>query len=178
MHHRQRADSDHQIGLVSLQDLLQRSRDKPWLAVAAIVGADDEFVGVVPEFVLPEHEILGTEAHDCRCAITGFLERPQLRIDRSDAQAAANQHDMSHLFDVLRQAQGTDKIRELVAFAVFVAHLARRLAERLHDNRDRSALAVVVGNRQWDALAPLVEAHHDEVTGQSGLRHVGSINIP
>ena len=178
VHHRQRADGNHEIGFVTLDDLLQGGGDEPLLAVAAVVGADDKLVGVVPELVLPEHEVLGPEPHDRRGAVAGFLERAKLRVNRGDAEAAADQHHMARLSDVLRQAERAGEIRKHVASAVFVAHLARRLAERLHDNRDRAALAVVVGDRQRNALAPLVKAQHDEVTGLRRLGHVWGVDLP
>src|SRR3954449_11524564 len=98
------------------------------------VGADDEFVRVFPELVLPEHQAPGAETHNRRGARAGFLERPQLREDRGDAEAAADKNHMLCLADMLRQAERTDEILDGVAGLVLVAHFARRLAERLDDD--------------------------------------------
>ena len=53
----------------------------------------------------------------------------------------------------------------------FLLHLARGLADRLDDQRDRAALAVEVGDGQRDALAVLVEHDDDELPGPGGARH-------
>ena len=88
-------------GLSFSQDLLQRRGDEAGLAVGAVVGADDEVVAVLPELVLPEHEVLVPEADDAGGAVARLLEGAQLRVDRRDAEAAAHEHDVA---DLLRRA--------------------------------------------------------------------------
>ena len=130
------------------------------------------------ELVFPEHQILGAEPHDAGGAVAGRLEGAQLRIDRCDAKAAADQHHMADLLDMLRQAERADEIVEAVARLVVVAHLPRRLAERLDDNGDCALVAVVVGDRQRNPLAALVQADHDEVTGLRRLSDIGGRDLP
>ena len=73
VHHRERPDGDHEVGLVLLEDLLQRRRDEAGLAVGAVVGADDEVVAVRAE-LLPEDEILVPEADDAGGAVPASLK--------------------------------------------------------------------------------------------------------
>ncbi len=178
IHHRHRTNRDHEIRLVVFQDVLQRGGDEAGPAIAAIIGADEQVVGMVAEFVFPEHQVLGAEAHDRGGAIAGRLETTQLRIDRRDAETAPDQHDMADLVDMLRQTQRADEIRKLVAFVEVVAHLVRGLAERLHDQGDRAAFAVIVGDRQRDALAPIVKAQHHEMSGQRRMSDIGGVDFP
>ncbi len=178
IHHRHRADRDDEVGLVVFQHVLQRGGDEAGPAVAAVIGADQQVVGIVAEFVFPEHEVLVAEAHDGGGAIAGRLEAAQLRIDRSNAEAAADQHDVADLPDVLRQAERADEVLELVALLEVVAHLVRRLPEGLHDQGDGAAFAVIVGDRQRNALAAIVKAQHHEVSGKRGVRDVGGVDLP
>jgi hypothetical protein len=119
-----------------LQHLLQRGGHEARAAVAAVVGADDEVVAVAGEPLLPEHQVLVAKADDAGGAVAGLLEGAQLREDRRDAEAAADQHHVADLVDMLRQAERADEVGEGVALLVVVAHLQRRLAERLDHHGD------------------------------------------
>ena len=160
------------------QDLLQRRGDEAGLAVGAVVGADDEVVAVLLELVLPEDEVLVPEADDAGGAVPGLLEGAQLRVDRRDAEAAADEDDVADLLDVLRQAERADEVGERVALLVVGHHLAGRLPERLDDHRDGALLAVEVGDGERDALAALVEAEHHEVAGLGRGGDVGGLDLP
>ena len=178
VHHRQRADGDDQVRPVVLQHLLQRRGDEARLAVAAVVGADDQLVAVAAEAVFPEHQVLVAEADDAGGAVAGLLERAQLREDRRHAEAAADQHHVPGPAHMLGQAERADEVGEAVALLVVVAHLPRRLAERLDDHGDRALVAIEVGDGERDALAALVQAQHDEVPGLGGARDVGRAHLP
>ena len=178
VHHRQRTDGDHQVGFVARRHLLKRGGDEAVPAVAAVVGADDQFVGVAAEFILPEHAVLAAKAHDRGGAIADLLECAQLREYRRNPQPAADQHHMPDFLDMLRQSERPDEILELVALIEVVAHFVRRLAERLDDHGDGAALAIIVGDGQRNALAALVETEHDEVARLRRLRDVGRVNLP
>jgi len=145
-HHRHRADGDDQVGMLGVDDLAQRLGDEARTPVAPVVGAHDELVAVIPEAVLPEHQVLGAEADDAGDPVAGLLVGAQLGEHRGDPQAAAHQHDVADGPDVGGQAEGADEVGEAVTLVVPVAHLLGRLAEGLHDQRDRAPLAVVVGD--------------------------------
>ena len=85
---------------------------------------------------------------------------------------------MADILHVAGHAERPHEIEERVAFLVGPHHLARRLADRLNDDRHRSPVAVVVGHRQGDALAPLAEAQHDEMPWLGGTGHVGRVHVP
>ncbi len=177
-HHRQGAYRHDQIRLLLLDELLQGDCDEARLAVAAVVGADHEVVGERAELVLPEDEVLVAEPDDSGRPVPGLLEGAELRVDRRDAEPAADEHHVPDLGNVLGQAEGAHEVREGVAGLVVGHHLAGRLAERLNHHRDGAAPAVEIGNRQRDALGPLVESEHDEVAGLCGARDVGRGDLP
>ena len=157
---------------------MQRGGDQARLAIAAVVGADDEIVGDGAELVLPEHQVLASKTHDRRGAVADLLEGAQLRVDRRDAQAAADEDDMADLGDVLRQAERTDEVLERVALLIAVAHFARGLAERLHHDGDGATVAVVIGDGQRDALGAVVKANHDEMAGLGRSRDIRRLDVP
>jgi hypothetical protein len=94
-----------------------------------------------------------------------------LRKDRRDAEAAADADHLVRMADRGRHAHRPDQRVQPRAGAARLLHLARRLADRLDDQRDRAALAVVVGDRQRDPLAMLVQHDDDELPGPGGARH-------
>ncbi len=177
-HHRHRPDRDDEIRPLAFEQLGERRRDETRPAGAAVVRADDERVAPLGEPVLPEHEVGAAKTDDAGRAIARLLERPQLRIHRRDAEAAADQHDVPDALDVLRQAERPDEIGKRVTLGVIVAHGARRLAERLHDHGHRAARAVEIGHGERNALAALGESQHHEMTGLGRLRDVGRVDLP
>jgi hypothetical protein len=178
VHHRQRTDGDDEVGFVRPEDLLERGGYEPGRAVAAVVGADDQVVAVRGEPVLPEHQVLVAEADNAGNPVAGLLEGAELRVDRRDAEPAADQHDVADLVDVLRQAERPHEVVEGVAPPVAVAHLERRLAERLDHQCDGAALSVVVGDGERDAFTALVQAEHDEVPWPCRPGDVGRQHLP
>ncbi len=79
---------------------------------------------------------------------------------------------------MLRQAERPDEVVEGVPLGIVVAHLERRLAERLHDEGDRSALAIEVGDGERYALAALAQPKHDEMARLGRLRDVRRVDLP
>src|SRR5690606_13203666 len=81
--------------------------------------------------------------------------------------------DAQHLLrlaDVARDAHGTHQRHEAVADVQVALHLAGGLADRLDDQRDGAALAVVVGYGERDALAVLARHDDHELAGARRLR--------
>ena len=177
-HHRERADRHHLVDLLLRQDVLERGRDESGPAVRAVVGADDQVVAVLLEPVLPEHEVLRAEADDPRDAVAGLLEGAELGKHRRNPEAAADEDDVPDDLHVAWHPERPDEVKKRVAFLVRGHHLARRLADRLDDDRHGAPVAVVVGHRQRDTLAPLAQAQHHEVPRLGGAGHVGRIHVP
>jgi hypothetical protein len=177
-HHGHRPDGHHQVGLLALEHLAQRLGDEAWAPGAAVVGAHDHLVAEGAQLVGPEGAAGVAKTHDTGGAVAGLLEGPQLGKHRRHAQAATHQHHMAHPLDVLRQAQRADEVFEAVALAVVVAHLARGLAQRLHDDGDGAALAVEVGHRERYALARFVQTQHHEVPRLRRRRHIRRQHFP
>jgi hypothetical protein len=143
LHHGQRPDGHHFANvLFGGQHIGQRLRDEAFAAVAAVVGGDQQLVAVGAEFVFPEHQVAIAEAHDGDGAIAACLVFPQLRIDGSDAQSAAHQHDRAFEFaDVAGQPQRPDEIEQGIALAQG-HHLKRGFAHGLDHDGDRALFHV------------------------------------
>jgi len=66
---------------------------------------------------------------------------------------------------VARNAHRTDGSEQQGSDAAVALHFARRLADRLDDQRDGAARAIVVRDRQRDALSVLAGHDDDELPG-------------
>jgi len=115
--------------------------------------------------------------------VTCLLERPQLREDRGNTEAAADQHHVAAAggvggLDVGGHAQRPDEVGEGVALVVVIAHLAGRSTQGLHHDGDRAAVRVEVGDGERNALGAVVKAHHHELAGLRRGGHVGSLHLP
>ena len=106
------------------------------------------------------------------------LRQPlDLRIDRRRAYAAGDEKITPTAqrlgrqgYELRRVPQRTGEIGQRVA-GFQRADLARRDADRLRHDRDRTGRAVVIGHRQRHPLALLVGTDDDELSGQRRSRH-------
>ena len=78
---------------------------------------------------------------------------------------------------MLGRPSGPMKSRMVVALAE-TEHLPSGFAYCLDDHGDGAALDVEIRNGERDALAPLIDAGHDEVPGLGGARHIRRLNLP
>ena len=179
VHHRHRADRHHQLRPArSPARRASAASTKPGRpALPSSVHTISSSLNS-PSLSVQNMQLGVAEADDAGDAVAGLLEGAQLRKDRRHAQAAADQHHVADLLDVLRQPERPDEVGEFVALGEIVAHLAGGLAQRLHHDRDGAALAVEVGDGERNALAGLVQPQHDEMAGLRGLRDVRRIDFP
>ena len=75
------------------------------------------------------------------------------------------------------QAQRADEIEDRIALAQR-HHLEGGFAHRLDHDGDGAARRVEIRHGQRDALAMLVDASHDEVSGTRGSRHIRRFHVP
>ena len=134
-----------------------------------VVGADDHLVAAGAELVFPEHQAHVAEPEHADHEGAALLVGARLRIDRRHTEAAADADHLLRLPDVARDAHRPDHRVQPGADAAGLLHLARGLADRLDDQRDRPAVAVEVGDRQRNALAMLVFHDDHELTGLGRL---------
>ena len=172
LHHDHRADGDDFVDIpMALDRLFEAESDEALDADRAVVGADDEFIAAGAELVVPEDEVLVAEANDADDVGAGFLVSAGLRIDRRDAEAAADADDLARVADGARHTHRADECVERGADLAGVLHFARGLADGLDHQRDRAFVDVVVGDGQWDAFAMLVKHDDDELSGLGRLGH-------
>ena len=102
----------------------------------------------------------------------------ELRVDGRDAESAADEHDGAFEFaDVAGEAEGSDEVEDGVALAE-AHHLIGGFSNGLDDDGDGAGVDVEIGDGERNAFAMLVDTSHDEVTGTSGTRHVGRLDVP
>src|SRR6516225_5125988 len=164
LHHERRPDRHRLINVgMALQRLTDSLGDEPLEAGRAVVGAQDQLVATGAELVLPEDQVAAAKTENANDGGPALFMRARLRVDRSDAEPAADAHDLFGLADVARDAHRPDHRVKPRATAALLLHLARGLAHRLDDQRDRAALTVEIGDGERDALAVRVGHNDDEL---------------
>ena len=118
--------------------------------------------------VLKDHDVLGTETGDHIDLDAGFKEALAHGVADGAADAAADDADALLSADLGGLAHGTDKVGEAVARLHELEHTGR-LTDGLHHDGDGARFAVVIRDRQRNALAVLVQTQNDELTGQALL---------
>ncbi len=175
LHHDRGPDGDHQVGLAALVDeLLERVGDDALHAEAAVVGGVDHLVRLGLHLGPEDDEPLVAATEDRHDVIAGFLERAGDRQHGRDAGAAADADAGAEVLDVGRLAERPHHLDRVAG--LHGAHLHRRLADLLDDQRDGAGLGVVVGDGQRDALAVLVHEHDDELAGLVLARDLGGLD--
>ncbi len=149
----------------------------PFRPVDAVVGRDDQLVRYRGHLVLEDEEALGPRADDRDELVAGPLQGLRDRIDRRDADAAADADDGAEVLDLALASQRPDHVEDALTESVG-RHLLRRGADRLEDDRDEARLPVEVGDRQRDPLRVVVGAEDDELSRRHGVRDVGAIELP
>jgi hypothetical protein len=178
LHHRQWTDGNHFLDIRMLsQHLIQDHGHQPLGSERAVVRRHAKLVGVAPEAVAPEHQVLAAEADDRNRVGPELLMAPKLRKNRSDPQAAADQDDLLALLDPRRHSQGPDEVEDRLA-PFQVHHPMGGLTHRLDHDRDTALQAVEVRDGQRNALSRFVDAHHDEMTGMAGSGDLGRQDLP
>ena len=94
--------------------------------------------------------------------------------DPGEAHAAAND-GYAVALNLGRAAERSGDVLDLVTF-VELREALGRLAHDHEDELDPTLLRVPVGKGERDALARLVDAHHEELTGMGMLGHPGCVD--
>ena len=83
---------------------------------------------------------------------------------QSCADTAADDADLLQAFGLGRRAERADKVVEAIALILVIQQLGRA-ADDLEDDRHGSLFAIVARNGERNALAILIHAQDDELTG-------------
>ena len=161
------------------EDLAEKASvgDHSLNADRSVVGADDELITNCPEFVFPEDQTLVSEADDADNVSAAFLEGARLRVDRRNTEAATNTDDLLGVADRARDTHRTDQRVERGADFAFFLHLSGRFTDCLDYQRDRSFVAVEVGNGQRYPLTVFVEHDDHELPRFCRLGHQRVVNF-
>ena len=152
-------------------------RDETLDAIRAVVRRDQNLVGNRAHTIFKNEDVLRLRAENRDNLVAKLVRRTRDRIDRCDADAAANEDNGAHVVGKNRRLpQRADDVEDGIALLERCENLARR-ANDLEEDRDRPLLAVKIGDRQRYTLTFLVDAQDDELPRQSLLRHTGRLDI-
>lgn len=113
-------------------------------------------------------------AHDDGDLLALLAEGASNRVGDGEAHAAAND-GYTVALDLGRAAERSGDVLDLVAF-VELGEALGRLTHDHEDELDPTLLRVPVSKGERDALARLVDAHHEELTGMGMLGHPGCVD--
>ena len=179
LHHHHRADGHALVVALAprVDQLAEQLRHQPVEALRTVVRGDVEVARHGTHLVGVDQHVARLGAHDDIGPDTVLVQPLDLRIDRRRAYAAGDEKITPTAqrlgrqgYELRRVPQRTGEIGQRVA-GFQRADLARRDADRLRHDRDRTGRAVVIGHRQRHPLALLVGTDDDELSGQRRSRH-------
>ena len=163
--------------LAAVHESLYSIRDKALDAVRTVIRRHEDFVRHGLHLIFHNKDVFILCPHNGNDLIAGFLHSTRNRIRRGNADAAAHDnHRAVELLDFRRTPQRTDEVKDIIAF-IQGRQLHRRSPDGLKDNQDAPRLAVIIGNRQRDAFALLIDAQHNELTGLRFFRDTRCLDV-
>ncbi len=150
--------------------------DKAFLAVAAVVGHDDHFVGALSHQVFHDDEIARAAGKDAYHTVAGCLESLNDGEHRGHAHTAAGTYHCAEAGNVGGFAQRAYHIFDDIAHGK-VAQLAARNAHALGHQHDGALLAVGFGNGERYAFAMLVDTYYHKVAGLAAPGYQRSFDL-
>ena len=168
LHHDGRTNGKYLVDVLLFDELLDADSNDTLLAVAAIVGHDDDLVAGLTHLVFKDNQILATAGHHAQHAVAFGLQCLNDGQHGCYAQSTASTHHRAIFFNARRIAQRTNHVSYVVAL-VEGTELLGREAHLLYYQCDGSALNVGSTDGQRHALALLVNAHDDKVAGLAAL---------
>ena len=176
LHHDGRTDGKHLVNMLLLDKLLDTYGDHTFLAIRAVIGHDDHLVARLAHLVFQYDQVFRTASHDREHTVASCLQRLDDGQHRCNAQTSAGTNHGSEILNMSGIAQRTHDVGHVVAF-VQHAELLRRETHLLDNESDGSFLNIGTGNGQRHALAFLVDAHNDKITGLAALGNQRSLDL-
>ena len=141
------------------------------MAVAAVVGGDQQFVGKGGELFFKEQQVLAARADDAHHPVARAGVALGDVVHGRDARAAAHADHSAAFFNVRGVAQRTADVRNGVAFLEGFQQ-GRAFAQDQIDDGDGAVGRIRIGDGQGDAFARGAHAQHDEM---SRMRFLGDV---
>ena len=167
-HHDGGAYRDTEIYFFALDDLFDTVGDKTFFAVGAVIGHDDDFVGIGAHLVFENDEFLGAGGQYRDDAVAGLFHRFDDGQQGGDAYAAAATDDGPYLLDVGGLSQRAYDIGDEVA-DFEGTQFAARFPDGLYDEGDGTPFGIGRSDGQRYAFAFFSDADNDEVPGFAGF---------
>ena len=146
------------------------------LAVGAVVGHNAKGVRASSELVLKNEEILVSEADDGGYFNASCVKSLSNGHCDSATNAAANDANLLEAIEVGCYAERTNEIFDVVALFL-VAELFGGASNDLEDDLNCAGFLVGACNGKRDALALLINAKDDELTGLCLVSNKGSLDL-
>ena len=172
LHHYRGTDGEDLVDVgMAAQRLGEAVGHEALEAGGAVVGAEDQLIAILAEFLLPEDKRLRAKADDADDVAAVLLEGAQLREDRGDAQAAADADDLSPEANVRGATHGAGEAEERGALEARRLHFPGGLSDGLDHEGDGPLLAVKIGDGERDSLAAFMGEDDDELARPGRPRH-------
>ena len=147
-----------------------------FLAVASVIGHDDEFVAGCTHFVFHDDEVLASTCDNREYSVACSFQCLDDREHGSYAYATTCTDHGTEVLNVGRVAEWSHHVVNLIAL-VQGAKLGRGESYLLYHQRDGAFLDVGIGDGQRHALAVVIYTDDDEVASLAALGDEWSFHI-
>ncbi len=176
LHHYHRSYRKYAVVFFSCgYQLLELSRNEPFVSVASVVGHDIEILGISPELVLIHYQLFVLSAYYYVARHSHALSVLRLRINDGAAYSAADKKYLLELAKIRRVAKRPHHILDISAFGKR-RHKLRRITYGLHEQRYRTLLFVGIAYRERHSFAVFVDSKYYKLPRLCMPRYVGRVN--
>ena len=147
-----------------------------FLAVASVVGHDDELIAGCTHFIFHDDEILASTCDNAEHPIARSLQRLDDRKHWSHTYATTGTDHGTEVLDVGRVSEWTYHVVNLIVL-VQGAELGRRKSYLLYHQCDGAFLDISIGDGERHTLAVVIYTDDDEVASLAALGDEWSFHI-
>ena len=176
LHHDRRTDGEHLIYMFLVDEFLDAHGYYAFLAVASVIGHDDEFVAGCTHFIFHDDEVLASTSNHAEHSVACSFQCLDDREHWSHTYATTGTDHGTEVLDVGRVAEWSHHVVNLIAL-VQGAKLGRGESYLLYHQRDGTFLDVGIGDGQRHALAVVIYTDDDEVASLAALGDEWSFHI-
>jgi len=176
LHHNWGPNADNFVGNSGLAQLLQGNGHQVLAAVAAVVGADDEFVAPTFHFFFQNEQVLVSGTHDSNHLVPGLFIGLDDGVHGGNSNSTSYTDYGAYILNDRGISQGTKDVFDR-GTNFLGSEVQGCLPDRLENNGDCSFFFVGVGDGQGNSFPKVaVQLQDNKLTGFPGLGYVGSID--
>ena len=168
LHHDRRTDGKDLVDVLLVDEFLDTNGYHAFLAVATVIGHDDEFVAGTANFLFHDDQFLVSSGDDREHSVASCFQGTDDREHRGYADTTTSTDDRTEILDVGRISERTYHVVNLLAL-IECAEFGRGEPYLLNHQGDSSLFDVGIGNGERHTLTVGIHTDDDEVTCLAAL---------